>query len=49
MEQAKFTYSPIGKASEKQTKTIQDQGEKQIKVLEGHGRQLVKYREEKEP
>ena len=30
IEQAKFTYSPLGKAFEKQTKTIKDQGEKQI-------------------
>ena len=29
IEQAKFTYSPLGKAIEKQTKTIEDQGEKQ--------------------
>ena len=29
IEQAKFTYSPLGKAFEKQqTKTIEDQGEK---------------------
>ena len=28
IEQAKFTYSPRGKAFEKQTKTIEDQGEK---------------------
>ena len=27
-EQAKFTYSPLGAASKKQTKTIEDQGEK---------------------
>ena len=27
-EQAKFTYSPLKKAFEKQTKTIEDQGEK---------------------
>ena len=27
IEQAKFTYSPLGKAFEKQTKTIKDQGE----------------------
>ena len=27
-EQAKFTCSPLGKAFEKQTKTINDQGEK---------------------
>ena len=34
IEQAKFTYSPLGKASEKQSKTIEDQGEKQVKALE---------------
>ena len=33
IEQAKFTYSPLGKAIEKQIKTIEDQGEKQIKGL----------------
>ena len=38
VEQAKFTYSPIGKAFEKQIKTIQSQGEKQIKATEGHGK-----------
>ena len=27
IEQARFTYSPLGKAFEKQTKTIEDQGE----------------------
>ena len=31
IEQAKFTDSPLGKAFEKQKKTIEDQGEKQIK------------------
>ena len=31
IEQAKFTYSPLGKAFEKQIKTIEDQGEKQSK------------------
>ena len=34
IEQAKFIYSPLGKAFEKQIKTIEDQGEKQIKALE---------------
>ena len=34
IEQAKFTYSPLGKAFEKQTKTIKDQGEKQIKAIQ---------------
>ena len=33
IEQAKFTYSPLGKAFEKQTKTIEDQAKKQIDVL----------------
>ena len=33
IEQAKFTYSPIGKAFEKQTKTIEDQGQKQLEAL----------------
>ena len=28
IEQAKFTYSPLGKAFEKQIKSIEDQGEK---------------------
>ena len=31
IEQAKFTYSLLGKAFEKQRKTTEDQGEKQIK------------------
>ena len=34
IEQVKFTYSPLGKAFEKQTKTIEDQGEKQIKAIQ---------------
>ena len=34
MEQAKFTYSPWGKAFERQTKTIEDQGKKQVDALE---------------
>ena len=33
IEQAKFTYSPLGKAFEKQTKTNKDQGEKQIEAI----------------
>ena len=32
IEQTKFTYSTLGKAFEKQIKTIEDQGEKQIKA-----------------
>ena len=34
IEQAKFTYSPLGKAFEKQTKTIEDQEVKQIKAIQ---------------
>ena len=49
IEQKKFTYSPLGKALEKQIKTIEDQGEKQVKTLEEHEKQLVKYSNEKEP
>ena len=33
IEQAKFTYSPLGKSFEKETKTIEDQGKKQIDAL----------------
>ena len=34
IQQAKFNYSPLGKAIEKQIKTIEDQGEKQVVALE---------------
>ena len=34
IEQAKFTYSPLGKVFEKETKTIEDQGKKQVDALE---------------
>ena len=33
IEQAKFTYSPLGKAFEKQIKTIEDQDKKQVEAL----------------
>ena len=36
-EQAKFTYYPLGKAFEKQIKTIENQGEKHIKVIQDQG------------
>ena len=39
-KQAKFTYSPLGKAFEKQTKTIEDQGKKQVKAIQDN-KQLV--------
>ena len=47
IKQAKFTYSPLGRAFAKQIKTIEDQRKKQIKALEDHGKQLVKYNDEK--
>ena len=47
IEQAKFTYSPPGKALKKQIQTIKDQLEKQIKALEEHGKQWVKSSSEK--
>ena len=39
IEQAKFTYSPLGKAFEKQIKTIKDQGEKQIEAIQDNKKQ----------
>ena len=33
IEQTKFTYSPLGKAFDKQIKTIKDQGKKQVDAL----------------
>ena len=32
IEQAKFTYFPLGKAFEKQIKTIEDEGIKQVEA-----------------
>ena len=42
IEQAKFTYSPLGKAFEKQRKVIEDQGKKQIKQFKEHRKEIVK-------
>ena len=33
IEQARFTYSPMGKAFEKEIKTIEDQGKKEVHAL----------------
>ena len=41
IEQARFEYSPLGKAFEKQTKTIEGQGEKQIKAIQSNKQQSV--------
>ena len=45
IEQARFTYSPLGKAFEKQAKTIEDQREKQIKAIQDQGKlkTITKY------
>ena len=45
IEQAKFTYSPLGKTFEKQIETIEDQGEKQIKAIQDQGQveKIKKY------
>ena len=44
IEQAKFTYSPLGKAFEKKIKTVEDQGQKQVDALEN-----LKPKEEAKP
>ena len=41
IEQAKFTYSLLGKAFEKQTKTIKEQGRKQIDAITDQNERLV--------
>ena len=47
IEQTKFTYSPLGKAFDKQIKTIEDQGKKQVDALENlkpiEGSKAIKY------
>ena len=40
IQQAKFTYSPLGKALEKQGKIIEDQGKKQVKAIQDN-KQIV--------
>ena len=40
IQQAKFTYSPLGKAFEKQIKTVENQGKKQVKAIQDN-KQLV--------
>ena len=40
IQQAKFNYSPLGKALEKQIKTIKDQGKKQVKAIQDN-KQIV--------
>ena len=47
IEQAKFTYSPLGKTFEKQTKAIEDQERKQIDALAELEPKEIKVRETK--
>ena len=47
IEQATFTYSPLGKAFEKQIKTSKDQGKKQIDALADLKPKEIKPRETK--
>ena len=46
IEQAKFTYSSLGKVFEKQTKTIENQEEKQIKAIEENKKQLYNKKQD---
>ena len=48
IEQATFTYSPLGKVLEKQTRIIVEQGKEQNETIEVHGKQLLKSSSEKE-
>ena len=41
IKQATFTYSPLGKAFEKQIKIIKGKGEKQIKAIQDNRKQLI--------
>ena len=47
IEQTKFAYYPLGKAFDKQIKTIEDQGKKQVDALENlkpiEGSKAIKY------
>ena len=45
IEEAKFTYSPLAKAFEKQIKIIKDQGKKEMKTIQNQGeiKSIKKY------
>ena len=40
IEQAKFTYSPLGKAFEEQTKTIEEQGKEKTDAITNENKKL---------
>ena len=43
IEQAKFAYSPLGKAFEKQTNTIEEQGKNRQKQLKNNEKNKLKF------
>ena len=45
IEQAKFTYSPLGKAFEKQIKTTENQGKNQISATKESRKQIIESKE----
>ena len=44
IEDANFSYSPLGNEFEKQIKTIAEQGEKQIKVLQSLDSKYINHK-----
>ena len=42
IEQAKFAYSPLDKAIQKQIKTIEDQGKKQDEAIKALNQKMIK-------
>ena len=46
IEQAEFTYSPLGKVFKKQIKAIEDQGKKQIEAIQDNKKQLANINED---
>ena len=50
IEQTKFTYSPLGKAFDRQIKTIEDHAKKQVEALKNlksiEGSKAIKYDDE---
>ena len=45
IQQAKFNYSPLGKALKKQRETIEDQGEKQVDALKTSYKKLLSIKD----
>ena len=43
IEQTKFPYSPLGKALDKQIKTIKEQGEKQVDAIKSYKKITIDY------